>query len=109
MSNHLLSQLTLPDRFERLEKHLGSDVANLLIAPSGPNVDGLRSLANEVLTRDEGVLVPLAGETGIGKTTFVMNASQWLPSLFGPTCQYEGELSFDGLVTAVREFDPALV
>lgn len=104
MSNHLLSQLTLPDRFERLERHLGTDVANLLIAPSGTNVDGLRSLANEVLTRDEGVLVPLAGETGIGKTTFVMNASQWLPSLFGPTCQYEGELSFDGLVTAVKEF-----
>lgn len=108
MNNHLLSQLTLPDRYERLERHLGPDVANLLIAPSGSNIDSLRSLANEVLTRDEGVLVPLAGETGVGKTTFVMNASQWLPSLYGPTCQYEGELSFDGLVNAIREFVKSL-
>lgn len=104
MTTHLLSQLTLPDRYERLEKHLGSEVANLLVAPAGANVDSLRSLANEVLTRDEGVLVPLAGQTGVGKTTFVMNASQWLPALYGPTCSYDGDLSFDGLVSAVREF-----
>ncbi len=104
MATHLLSQLTLPDRYERLEKHLGPDIANLLITPSGSNVDALRSLANEVLTRDEGVLVPLAGETGVGKTTFAMNASQWLPSLFGPTCPYDGELSFDGLVAATKDF-----
>ena len=104
MSTHLLSQLTLPDRYERLEKHLGPDIANLLITPSGSYVDALRSLANEVLTRDEGVLVPLGGETGVGKTTFAMNASQWLPSLFGPTCPYDGELSFDGLVAATKDF-----
>lgn len=108
MATHLLEQLTLPDRYERLEEHLGTDVANLLIAPSGKNIDSLRSLANEVLTRDEGVLVPLAGQTGVGKTTFVMNASQWLPSLYGPTCSYDGELSFDGLVAAVKEFVKSL-
>jgi len=108
MASHLLSQLTLPDRYERLEKHLGSEVANLLISPAGQNVDSLRALANEVLTRDEGVLVPLAGQTGVGKTTFVMNASQWLPALYGPTCPYDGELSFDGLVYAVKEFVKSL-
>lgn len=104
MSSHILSQLTLPDRYERLVRHLGPEVANLLIAPSADNVDSLRLLANEVLTRDEGILVPLAGETGVGKTTLVMNAAQWLPALYGPTCQYDGELTFDSLVTAVREF-----
>lgn len=104
MATHLLSQLTLPDRYERLEKHLGPEVANLLISPAGENVDSLRALANEVLTRDEGVLVPLAGQTGVGKTTFVANASQWLPALYGPTCPYDGDLSFDGLVHAVKEF-----
>ena len=108
MATHLLTQLTLPDRYERLEKHLGTDVANLLIAPVGPTVDSLRALANEVLTRDEGVLVPLVGQTGVGKTTFVMNASQWLPALYGPTCSYDGELSFDGLVSAVKDFVKSL-
>ena len=75
MTTHLLSQLMLPDRFERLEKHLGSEVATLLIAPAGQNIDSVRALANAVLTRDEGVLVSLAGQTGVGKTTFVMSAS----------------------------------
>lgn len=108
MTTHLLTQLTLPDRYERLEKHLGADISNLLITPSVLNVDSLRALANEVLTRDEGVLVPLAGQTGVGKTTFAMNASQWLPTLYGPTCQYDGELSFDGLVNAIKEFIKSL-
>lgn len=104
MSQHLLAQLVLPDRYELLVKRLGPDVANLLIAPSNGNVDSLRSLANEVLTRDEGVLVPVSGQTGIGKTTFVMNSSQWLPALYGPACPYDGQLTFDGLVSAVKEF-----
>ncbi|WP_157836573.1 hypothetical protein [Paracidovorax oryzae] len=108
MASHLLSQLILPDRYERLEKHLGSEVANLLVAPAGPNVESLRSLANEVITRNEGILVPLAGQTGVGKTTFVMNASQWLPALYGTTCPYDGELSFEGLVNATREFAKTL-
>jgi energy-coupling factor transporter ATP-binding protein EcfA2 len=108
MSTHVLTELALPDRYERLVNRLGAEVANLLTMPEDSNIDGLRALANEVLTRDEGVLVPLAGHTGIGKTTFVMNASQWLPSMYGPTCQYEGELSFDGLVSAVKEFSRTL-
>jgi hypothetical protein len=108
MAQHVLSQLVLPDRFERLSQALGPEVANLLVPPSSENVDSLRSLANEVLTRDEGVLVPLAGETGVGKTTFAMNTSQWLPTLYGPTCQYEGELTFDGLVSAITTFSKSL-
>ncbi|MDB0528266.1 hypothetical protein LBW56_16385 [Ralstonia solanacearum] len=104
MTTHLLSQLSLPDRYERLVSKLGSEIANLLLAPSSGNIDALRSLANEVRSRDEGVLVPVYGETGVGKTTFVMNASQWLPVLYGPTCPYEGELTFDGLVKAVKDF-----
>ncbi|CAM2194480.1 ATP-binding protein [Paraburkholderia kururiensis] len=104
MTTHLLSQLSLPDRYERLVNKLGSEVANLLLAPSPGNIDALRSLANEVRSRDEGVLVPVYGETGVGKTTFVMNASQWIPTLYGPTCLYEGELTFDGLVKAVKDF-----
>jgi hypothetical protein len=104
MTTNVLTELALPDRYERLVDRLGPEVANLLTTPAGENIDALRALANEVLTRDEGVLVPLAGRTGIGKTTFVMNADQWLPSLFGPTCQYDGEIGFDSLVSAVREF-----
>lgn len=81
MTRHLLSQLSIPDRYEHLSSKLGADVANLLLAPPTTNVDSLRSLANEVRSRDEGVLVPVFGETGVGKTTFVMNASQWIPCI----------------------------
>lgn len=108
MSKHLLSQLALPDRYERLISRLGVEVANLLVAPTDSSADYLRALANEVLTRDEGVLVPVFGETGVGKTTYVMNTLQWLPSLYTAGFQYEGELTFDGLVAATKEFTRSL-
>lgn len=101
---HILSQLVLPDRYERLRDHLGSEVANILVQPSKDNVVALRALADEVKTRREGVLVPLYGQTGVGKTTFVMNASQWVPSEFGPSLQYEGNLEFEALTKAITDF-----
>lgn len=108
MSAHILKQLVLPDRYERLVEHLGADVANILTSPAPENVDSLRSLANEVFSRSEGVLVPVAGRTGVGKTTFVMNSGQWLPSLFAPSLQYESSLDFESLVKAVKEHVDAL-
>lgn len=104
MTSHLLAQLTLPDRYERLVDRLGPEVANLLMAPSAQNLDSLSLLAEEVRTRDEGVFIPLYGRTGVGKTTFAMNATQWLPSDYGPSLQYEGEISHEGLVNAVVNF-----
>lgn len=79
-------------------------MASLRITPSREDVDSLKALATEVLTRDEGILVPLSGQTGIGKTTFAMNASQWVPTLFGPTLSYDGDIAFDTLVSAAKTF-----
>ena len=101
---HILNQLILPDRYERLREHLGDDVANLLVQPSKENVVSLRTLSDEIRTRQEGILVPLSGQTGIGKTTFAMNAAQWIPGAFTQSLQYEGGLDFDSLSQAVREF-----
>ncbi|QGL63888.1 hypothetical protein FEO87_11800 [Stenotrophomonas maltophilia] len=102
MAAHILQQLVLPDRYERLVDHLGAEVANILTPPSPDNTDSLRSLANEVVSRREGILVPVSGRTGVGKTTFVMNSGHWLPTLFTPSLQYESSLDFDNLVAAVK-------
>lgn len=101
---HILDQLILPDRYERLREHLGDDVANLLVQPSKANITSIRTLSDEIRTRREGVLVPLSGQTGIGKTTFAMNAAQWVPGSFTQSLQYEGDLDFDSLSKAVIEF-----
>ena len=48
--------------------------------------------------------MPLSGQTGVGKTTFAMNAAHWVPNAFTPSLQYVGELSFDSLNNAVKDF-----
>jgi hypothetical protein len=101
---HLLRELTLPDRYERLAARLSNDLANLLVSPPVSSVNSLRLVANEVLIRDEGVLVPVQGRTGTGKTTFVMNVSKWLPEFFGPAFAYSGDLTFDVLVAGTKDF-----
>ncbi|CAK7256525.1 MULTISPECIES: hypothetical protein [unclassified Shinella] len=108
MHEHILAQLSLPDRYERLTSKLGADVAKILIPPNNSDVLGIRALATDVVTRDEGVLVPLFGNTGIGKTTFVENIGQWLPSDFTATMNYEGELTYQGLTEAVSGFSRKL-
>ena len=101
---HILEQLVLPDRYERLRDHLGDEVANLLVQPSKNNVETIRALSDDIATRGEGILVPLFGGTGVGKTTFAMNSTQWVPGVFTSSLQYEGSLDFDDLSAAVRDF-----
>lgn len=106
--DHILNQLVLPDRYERLRDHLGDDIANLLVQPADSNIETLKIFSDEIKTRKEGVLVPLSGQTGVGKTTFAMNAAQWVPGEFTPSLQYEGELNFDSLSLAVKDFSKSL-
>ena len=108
MSQHPLQFLRLLDRYEPLLDAIGPEVANVLVSPPDDSVDELRRLANEVLSRNEGILVPISGPTGVGKTTFIRNTQQWLPTLYGPTLTYEGKLVFEDLVDAVTEFKQAL-
>ena len=105
---HILNQLVLPDRYERLRDHLGDDIANLLVQPSESNVQNLRLLSDEIRTRQEGILIPLSGKTGVGKTTFAMNAAHWVPGEFTQSLQYEGDLDFNSLSQAVTKFAKSL-
>lgn len=109
MSNHiseqidLLASLSLPDRYERLKDHLGAELANILVPPSIQEKKSLQYIAQEIQTRGEGVLLPLYGETGTGKTTLASNLWQWEPEYFAPTLDYEGPIEYDRLSEAVSE------
>jgi hypothetical protein len=103
-SQHILKELTFPDRYETLVEILHHDVARLLVSPPSASVRTLEAVAQEVRSRGEGVLLPIWGQSGSGKTTFVMNASHWAPRDFTQTLIYEGEISFDSLKKALSEF-----
>ena len=45
MQQHLLYELSLPDRYETLRKSLGSDIANLLVQPPGSSLQSLQVLS----------------------------------------------------------------
>lgn len=108
MHKHLLTELSLPDRYETLESAIGSDIARILVAPSVDNISSIQEISLDVTTRSEGVLVPVYGETGVGKTTFVRNINQWLPFEFGPTIGFEGNIEFDELSNALTEHSKKL-
>jgi energy-coupling factor transporter ATP-binding protein EcfA2 len=101
---HLLRQLNLPDRYERLSARLGPEVVQILVPPEEDIVDGFERLALAVQTRDEGVLVPAYGESGVGKTTLLDNLTYFLPQLFTQTLNYAGEITYDSLEHEAKEF-----
>jgi hypothetical protein len=101
----LLRSLKLPDRYEPLEKALGAEVASLIVAPDKLFTDKLKSFAANVQTRGEGVLVPICGPSGAGKTTLVSNLQYWAESSFAPTLKYDGTIDYDHLHAAVKEFE----
>jgi energy-coupling factor transporter ATP-binding protein EcfA2 len=104
----LLDALTLPDRYEPLTKLLGSQVANLIVAPDPNLVTKAQAFARNVYTRGEGVLIPMWGPSGAGKTTLVMNLNHWLPNDFTRTLTYAGPIDFDRLQAEVLEFERGL-
>lgn len=100
----LLSGLYLPDRYERLRERVGAEVANILVPPGAAEKDALGFVAQEIRTRDEGILVPLFGDTGTGKTTFASNLSQWHPDQFTPTIEYDGAVDYESLTKVAADF-----
>lgn len=100
---HLLRQLTLPDRFENLYDLVGAEVARLLVPPQRETVRALETAAISVKARNEGLLIPLYGRSGVGKTTLARNLTTFFPSTFTPTVGYDGNVTYDDLVNALRE------
>lgn len=81
---HLLRRLDLPARYERLVEKLGPEVVRLLVEPSKETADAVQRLAVSVQHRGEGLLVPLLGESGAGKTSLANNATQFFPREYAP-------------------------
>lgn len=100
----LLGELRLPDRYEQLAHQLGPEVANILVAPPVSMLASLRAVAAEVRTRNEGILAPVFGESGTGKTTMAMNLTLWHPTLFAQTLMYSGAIESEKLDAALKEY-----
>jgi energy-coupling factor transporter ATP-binding protein EcfA2 len=104
---HLLRQLELPARYEALVGRVGSEVAQLLVDPGDATKETLERAALSVKGRHEGVLLPLVGESGTGKTTLARNMETFLPREYATTVVHDGDVSFDALRTAARVGRPA--
>jgi hypothetical protein len=73
------------------------------VPPSKQEKSALQYIAQEIQTRGEGILLPLYGQTGTGKTTLASNLWQWEPEYFAPTLDYEGPIEYDRLAEAVAK------
>jgi hypothetical protein len=83
-------------------------VANLIVAPDRALIAHAQAFASNVHTRGEGVLIPIWGPSGAGKTTLVMNLQHWLPKDFSPTLAYAGPIEFERLQDTISEFERGL-
>jgi ABC-type protease/lipase transport system fused ATPase/permease subunit len=77
---HLLRQLELPARYEALVDRVGPEVARLLVDPGEQTKATMQRAGLAVKARGEGLLVPLVGRSGTGKTTLATNLSALLPA-----------------------------
>lgn len=94
---HILKELQLPDRYERLVERLGHEVVQVLVPPPTPIADALERCSLAVRTRDEGLFIPLYGTSGAGKTTLAASLTQFFPSVYAPTVVHEGKVTYDAL------------
>jgi hypothetical protein len=101
---HILQQLRLPDRYETLFQQLGPQVAHILVPPEQDTLDPLERAAYAIQTRNEGLLVPLYGESGVGKTTLLDNLTHFLPGYYTQTLNYQGSITFEELIEEATSF-----
>jgi energy-coupling factor transporter ATP-binding protein EcfA2 len=97
---HLLRQLQLPARYEPLVARVGVEVAQLLVEPGAATTATVQRAALAVRARGEGLLVPLVGRSGTGKTTLASNLTAFLPEEYAATVTHDGDVSFAALRTA---------
>lgn len=99
---HLLQQLKLPDRYERLSELLGPEVVRILVNPDASDSEALETAALSIKSRGEGLFVPIYGESGAGKTTLASSLTTFYPTLFAPSAQHKGAVTYDGLIETVQ-------
>lgn len=105
---HLLRDLKLPDRFERLFELLGPEVARLLVLPDSATAAALQTASLSISNRGEGMFVPVHGESGAGKTTLASNLTSYFPRAFTPSTLHTGDVSYDSLNASLRRVRESL-
>jgi hypothetical protein len=100
---HLLTELVFPDRYEQLVRHLGEQVAQILVPPAKSTMEALESAAYSIRYSDTGLLCPLFAPSGTGKTTLASNIETFQRDLYGPTLNYDGPLRASDLQMAVSD------
>lgn len=101
--DHLLDELKFPDRYEQLARHLGPEVARILVNPAPETLNVLEDAAYAIKHGDTGLLVPLAAVSGTGKTTLASNVGNFHRELFGPTLTYDGPVTAVALRDAIEK------
>lgn len=94
---HLLKELSLPDRYERLAERLGNEVVQVLVPPPTPIADALERCSLAIHTRDEGLFIPVYGPSGAGKTTLAASLTQFFPAAYAATALHDGKVTYDAL------------
>jgi hypothetical protein len=94
---HILDSLSLPDRYESLAELLGPEVIKVIVEPDPIARQAVETAATTIRTRGEGLFVPLAGGTGVGKTTFASTLTHYYPRDFAPTVLVSGAIDYEAL------------
>jgi hypothetical protein len=100
---HLLRKLVFPARYEALIAEVGADVARLVVEPPEATRHSFEGLAEGISARGEGALVPLAADSGTGKTTAAQSLVNFFPTLYSDTVNFTGNVSYDDLFVAASE------
>ena len=107
---HLLEELVLPDRYEALRDHLGPDLVRLLVAPPDSVEDAVVAVAESVLSKRRGILLPAWGPSGTGKSTLSHTLDHFFAARFAPAVAHNGAVSDEALhatvVSALKSLAP---
>ncbi len=98
---HLLRRLSFPARYEPLVATLGDDLIRLLVAPEQSTLEMLERAALGVVSRGEGLFLPMVAPSGTGKTTLASSLTSFLPNEYAPTTSHIGPVSAESLLGTV--------
>lgn len=101
VDDRLLTELTLPSRYEPLVRKIGPEVLRLLVEPARSTMNTFEEAAEAVRSLGEGLFMPIHALSGTGKTTLAENLTLFAPKQFAPTLSYEGEVTSASLSDAL--------
>jgi hypothetical protein len=100
---HLLGELRLPDRYEQLRRDLGPDLLRVLVGPPKATETDLKAVAQAILSKGRGLLVPVFADSGTGKSTLAHSLGHFLPEFYVEAEPYVGAISDGSLADVAAE------